>query len=156
WACGSMSKLPIFLLPRPFGAGVLFMLVALLAVLTAPTALGQSESGGDPSTSGGDSSGGPPPDEPTPGGTPNKVGHASIANGELGAYTSSFLSGMTSSTVIVISFRFDSLGDYTPTSVNLLLSSPSGTANRSDMSLGIFSTQPDSLDLPPALMTFSA
>jgi hypothetical protein len=162
-----MLKLFVFHRQSPLGPGLLWVAALLLvsALLVVPCALGQT-TGGDPNTSGGGTTGGNPTtggesgqnpgQNLTPGGTPNVVGYGSIANGTVPSSTLLFM-GLTSSSVFVVPFAFDSLGNYSLTSVSLLLSSSSGTANLSDLPLKIFSTQPiTTLSLPTAVTTFFA
>lgn len=148
---------------RPPAAVLPFLLALLLAV---PAAFGQTDpnnSGGGAGGGGGGGGGGAGGGgnggtltAATPGSTPNFVGYGSIATGTIPSSTTSFVSGMTSGTVFVVPFAFDSLGNYSLTSVSLLLSSSTGTADRSDFSLNVFSSQPTSLSLPTAVATFSA
>jgi hypothetical protein len=146
---------------KSLGAGLLLFSATLFVV---PCALGQSEpegstSGGDPSTSGGGSSGGPPPwgEEPNPAaplGTPTKVGYGSIADGNVPGSTFAFQTFSTGS-VVVIPFTFNSLETYALTSVNLLLSTSTGSASLSGLSLEVFSTAPaDSTSLPSVVTSF--
>ncbi|HWA84910.1 MAG TPA: hypothetical protein VG710_01695 [Opitutus sp.] len=110
------------------------------------------------------------------------VGYTSIWNGTAPATAYPFLSYGDTNTVAVVPFAFNSLGDYTLTSLSLLLravpqqggdlpaNDPSpGAGNRppgfgsdiavsgalSNVSIGIFSTLPTSLALPTALVSYS-
>ncbi len=138
------------------------LLLFLITLVAAPYTLGQdgSSSGGDPSTSGGgsdagSSGSGPPPDGPYPLGTPTLVGYWTTAHGMIPMANYTFAS-LTSDSVFVVPFRFDALGDYTLTSANLLLSTPSGTASLSDVSLQVFSSLPASLSLPTPITSFAS
>ncbi len=153
---------------KPLGA---VLLLYLAAVIVIPSTLGDStsnaqtgggsESGGDPSTSGGGSSGGPPPEvgQPNPAaplGTPTTVGYKSIANGTVPGGNYAFMNFSTGS-VVVIPFRFDSLENYTLTSANLLLRTPSGTVNLSDLSLQVYDAlPPNSTSLPTPVASFAS
>lgn len=151
---------------KSLGAGLLLFSAALIVVpsplhaSSAETGEGSS-SGGDPSTSGGGSSGGPPPSEPEPDptaplGTPTKVGYGSIAAGTVPGGTFAFQTFSTGS-VVVIPFTFNSLGTYSLTSVNLLLSASAGSASLSNLSLQVFSTAPsNSTDLPTTVASFAS
>jgi len=145
---------------KPLGAGLLLFSAAVIVV---PCALGQqgSVSGGDPSTSGGGSSGGPPPveenlDPAAPLGTPTKVGYGSIADGSWSGGDFAFKT-FSSGAVIVIPFKFTSLGDYTLTSASLLLKPDENNISLSDLSLVVYDTlPPDSTSLPTAVTSFAS
>ncbi len=93
------------------------------------------------------------------------VGYSSTAEGETSPsnYRAHFTS-LGSQKIYVIPFRFDSLGDYTLTSANLLLSTPLGlpsqpsfaTPSLSDVSLQVFSSLPSSLSLPTPITSFAS
>ncbi len=155
---------------KSLGAG-LFLLLALIAV---PSTLGDSSgetsdaetgdgssSGGDPSTSGGGSSGGPPPEGEGPNpaaplGTPTKVGYDSISNGTVPGGDYAFVN-FSSGSVVVIPFRFSSLENYTLTSANLLLRTPSGTVSLSDLSVEVYdSLPPNETSLPTPVASFAS
>lgn len=156
-----MSPPPTFRRPSLLGACLLSLGIALLA---APGMFGQS-TGGGPNTSGG--GGDPGANQSNNGGTTTdggtttggsstsaSVGYLSITSSTIPSASYSFVTGISSSTVTLVPFSFNSLGNYSLASVNLLLSSASGTTNRSSLSLSVFSTLPTSLSLPTALVTF--
>lgn len=60
---------------------------------------------------------------------------------------------LNTTTAFVVPFRFNTLGDYSLTSVSLLLA---GNANLADFSISVSSTLPTNLTPPTALTTFSA
>lgn len=144
-----MRNLPAFLRPKRLGAGLLLLLLAL--------GLGAPVVRADPPAPGNDPTGGPGGQPPTGPSTDTSVGYSSIVIGHPPSREYSFLSGMTSGTVVVIPFAFDSVGPtYTLTNANLLLVSGNGTADRADLSLQVFSALPTSLALPSALTTLAS
>lgn len=81
------------------------------------------------------------------------IGYSPVAN--LVAPSVVIFSGasLNANTAYVVPFQFNTLGDYSLTSVSLLLA---GNASLADFSLSVTSTLPTSLTLPGALTTLSA
>lgn len=79
------------------------------------------------------------------------IGHSPVANAAAPS-VSSFVSGMTTSTAYIVPFRFNSIGNYSLTSISLLLS---GNSSVTSLSLSVSSTLPTDLTAPTALTTFS-
>jgi len=65
----------------------------------------------------------------------------------------SFVSGMTTGTAYLVPFAFNTLGDYSVTSVSLFLS---GNSNLTSLSLSVSAALPTDLTAPTALTTLSA
>jgi len=79
------------------------------------------------------------------------IGYSPVANADAPS-VNSFVSGMSTGTGYIVPFRVNSLGDYSLTSVSLLLS---GNSSVTSLSLSVSSTLPTDLTAPTALTTFT-
>jgi hypothetical protein len=81
------------------------------------------------------------------------IGYSPVANPLAPAVFAFTGASLDANTAFIVPFRFNTLGDYSLTSVSLLLA---GNANLTHFSLSVSSTLPTDLTPPTALTTFAA